>query len=83
MSQENPCYITVVIAPNCKPSFRGGAFLTPGSHRNVVEVKPAPDQKKMVIIVKTYQLSKTPPDLETIGNEIRWIMSHIKGYCTQ
>jgi len=77
---EQRTYKVVVEIPHCNPTFKQGTFLVPGKMR--IHAKVVRRETREFLVVEIHQLSKTPPSLAELGIQIRWLLEHLEGYCT-
>lgn len=78
---ETKTYVAIVELPNCRPTFRQGQFLQPGKYRITVKIDKNKDKMVVAIIFKV--LSSKTPALEELARDIKWVLEHLKGYCTE
>jgi len=78
---EGKTYRIVIEIPYCIPTFKQGTFLMPGKMR--IHAKVVRRETREFLVVEIHQLSKTPPSLSEIGLQLRWLLEHLDGYCTQ
>jgi len=78
---EGKTYKVVVEIPYCIPTFKQGSFILPGKMR--INAKVVRHKTREFLVVEIEQLSKTQPSLSEIGMQLRWLLEHLEGYCTQ
>jgi len=78
---EQKTYKVVIEIPYCTPTFKQGTFLMPGKIR--INAKIVRHKTREFLVVEIEQLSKTPPSLTELGIQLRWLLEHLEGYCTQ
>jgi len=78
---RRPTYKIVVTLPPCKPTLKRAKFMVPAKMRILVKIVAQSDREYLVAEIQ--QLSREPPTLKELAHEIKWVLEHLEGYCTQ